>query len=268
MSLAAEMTQASDEEDFAPELPAGLLDDDDLVKPTPAPVSVLSEEKSQRPSIQRPAFLDQVAGLEEGPRVREETAQEKWDRWRRSLPSWQIAAGVVVVLFAAWWFWPRSSQGIYDRYVAIWEEWKIRRADLKDSAGWERFLKQTEKELNSSVPYLEKHARASNRENQLLLFVGRDCLQKMLAKPRVIGSPREKQLQVLFAILHEMYEPSGSGQHLEAIVGGNGSSPKKSEPKRANADASDPKIPQQPKDGELTPPTRSKSLPDEKLQQR
>ena len=219
VSLAAEMSQSPDVEDFAPELPADLLDDEaDSEVLAPPPASSISETSTRRRTIDKPAFLDQIAGLEVGPRVPEEPLAKKWDRWRRSLPDLRIAAAVVVVAFAAWWwFWPRSSREIHDRYVAIWSEWKTRRTDLKDTTGWEQFLKRTEQELNATVPYLEKPAQASDRESQLLLFIGRDCLQEMLKQPRQIGSPIEKQLQTLFAALHDMREPPADGKHLEAV---------------------------------------------------
>lgn len=217
-SLAAEMEQScEEEEDFAPELPSDLLDDEDAVPPV-KPASTISEPQTRRREIHRPALLDQVVGLEDGPRVREETFLQKWDRWRRSLPSWPIAVGVVVVLLGAWWFWPRSSHGIYSRYVAIWDEWKTRRDNLKDQAGWTQFLQRVESELNSTVPYLEEHANASDREMQLLLFVGRDCLQKMLQQPKQIGSPREKQLEKLLAVLHQMYEPTANSPPIEVVL--------------------------------------------------
>ena len=218
VSLASEMTQSHAENDFAPELPADLLDAEKAGQPVRPPISVLAEKKAQRFEHHRPELLDQVGGLEEGPRVREETVQQMWDRWRRSLPNRKIVTAVVVMLCAVWWFWPRSSRGIYDRYVSIWEEWKTRRTDLKDQSGWEQFLRRTENELNVTVPYLAQHARASDREKQLLLFVGRDCLQKMLEQPRQIGSTREKQLQILFVVLREMYEPPADGKHTEAVL--------------------------------------------------
>lgn len=86
-SLAAEMEESHDEEDFAPELPADLLDDEDAIQPV-KPASMIAEPQTRRREIHRPALLDQVVGLEDGPRVCEETFLQKWDRWRRSLPSW------------------------------------------------------------------------------------------------------------------------------------------------------------------------------------
>ncbi len=222
VSLAAEMTQSETQEGLAPELSADLLDDD---VPEPAPIVVTNRKPSTHPVSNRPAFLDQVAGLEDGPRVRVETLKEKWDRWRRSLPSWPIAVAVVLVLFMAWSYWPRSHRGIYSRYVAIWEEWKTRRTDFKDKEGWEHFLKQTAAELNDTVPWLEKNARASDREQLLLLWIGRDCFRKMLKQPRQIGSAEEKQLQVLLTKVRELHEPSGSTTLDGGLAGGKNADP-------------------------------------------
>ena len=256
VSLAAEMTSSSDVEDFAPELPADLLnDDDDSEVSAPTPASLISGRTTRRRTIDKPAFLDQVAGLENEPRVPEEPLAKKWDRWRRSLPDLRIAAAVLLVVIVAWWFWPRSSRGIHDRYVAIWSEWKTRRMDLKDTAGWEQFLKRTEKELNASVPYLEKQARASDRESQLLLFIGRDCLQKMLKQPRQIGSPRENQMQTLFAVLHDMHDSPANGKRLEAVIESPRTKPKVADPKRIVEGADDSGGPRRLKEEQL-PPSR------------
>ena len=261
VSLAAEMTHSQDE-DFAPELPADLFGDD--VASSPPLVSVLTEETTRRREIHRPAFLDQISGLEAGPRAGEEKLPQKWDRWRRSLPSRQTVASVITVVFVVWWFWPQSSRGTYDRYVAIWNEWKTRRADLKDQSGWDQFLQRTEKELVATVPYLEKHARASDREKQLLLFVGRDCFQKMLKQPRQVDSPREKQLQILLAILHEFYEPSANGQSLEAVIASSGPPLKKTISEKT--DATKYSSGTQPTQQESLPPRpqSSEALPDKK----
>lgn len=221
VSLAAEMTRSENVEDLASELPADLLDDES----EPAPIAVPDRKRVSHPVSHRPAFLDQIAGLEDGPRVRVETSREKWDRWQRSLPNWPIAVAIVLVLFMAWSYWPRSHRGIYARYVTIWEEWKTRRTDFKDKEGWEHFLKQTTSELDDTVPWLEKNARASDREQLLLLWIGRDCFRKMLKQPRQMGSPEEKQLQILLTKVRELHEPSGSTSLDGGLAGGKNADP-------------------------------------------
>lgn len=234
VSLAAEMSQAEDEEDLAPQLPPDLLDG----PLEPAPIAVPERRTAARPSNQRPAFLDQIKGLEDGPRQGIETTQQKWERWRRSLPSWPIAAVVVLVLLVLWIYWPRSTRGIHDRYVAIWEEWKSRRADFKDKEGWDRFLKHTEAELNDTVPWLEKNARASDRDKLLLLWIGRDCFRKMLKHPRALGTPEENQLQFLLTNIREFYDSPGS----ETSPPGTAASPNVDPEQTAGAGSFDPKL--------------------------
>lgn len=211
VSLAAEMTQAEETEDFAPELSANLLDDtEQAAASTKTHERPTNTRSASRPTNQRQAFLDQIPGLENGPRERAETSKQKWDRWRRSMPTWPVAAVFVVALMAVWFYWPRSNRGFYDRYVAIWEEWKTRRGDFKDKEGWEQFLAHTKSELDDMVPWLEKRARSTDREKLWLLWIGRDCFRRMLVQPRQIGSPEEKQLQHHLENLRQLYESNGS----------------------------------------------------------
>lgn len=223
VSLAAEMTQAEDENEFAPELPAELLDDES----EPSQVAATITKPAPCSTVNRPAFLDQIEGLEDGPRQRVETSQEKWHRWRRSLPTWPIASAALLIVFAAWFYWPRSSRGIYERYVAVWQEWQIRRTDFKDKEGWDRFLKHTEAELDDTLPWLEANASAERRDRLLLLWIGRDCYRKMLKKPRQLGSVEEKQLQLLLTSVREYYEPGA------ATADGGQDSGKNADPERA-----------------------------------
>lgn len=260
VSLAEEISTSVDEANFAPELPSDLLDDE-LNDSSPAQPT--SRESMRKRETRRASLLDQVSGLEPGLRVLEETTTQKWDRWRRSLPDLRIAAGILLVVVAAWWFWPRSSRGTYDRYVAIWSEWKVRRDDRKDQAGWDQFLQRTDRELKTIVPYLEKHARVSDREKLMLLFVGRDCLQKMLVAPRAIGSPREKQLQFLLATLDEYYRSPATALKRELVLETRPTAPRKPSP---TPDASGTIASPASHDASSSPQRSSptKSLPEEK----
>lgn len=230
VSLADEMMKTQLAEDLAPELPSDLFegesDESAESSDAVAPVS-----KTSRSSQQRPAFLDQVAGLEAGPRQPVETNRQRWDRWRRSLPSKPIAVVLMAAFMAivmTWWLWPRSQRAIYDRYVALWSEWKQRRGDLRDNAGWERFLRHADAELNDIVPWLEKNTRATDNEKRLLLFIGRDCLKKIRMHPRQQGLTQEKQLEGLLAQAREIYEPSAKAAPREAFIGAKSVSPKES----------------------------------------
>lgn len=231
-SLADDLTHAEAVEDFAPELPSDLFGDESTVSAR----EEVPARTTSRSSRQQPAFLDQVAGLEAGPRQPVETNRQKWDRWRRSLPSRPIAVALVVAFLAfvtAWWLWPRSQRAIYDRYVALWSEWKQRRGDLRDKAGWEQFLRHVDAELNDVVPWLQKNTRATDTEKKLLLFIGRDCLKKIRTHPRQQGLPQEKQLESLLAQARELYEPSAKVAPREAFIGAKSVPPKKRAPQPA-----------------------------------
>lgn len=231
-SLADEMTQAEAVENLAPELPSDLFDDESVA----SSVVAVPASTASRQSLQRPAFLDQVAGLEAGPRQPVETSHQRWDRWRRSLPSKPIATALVLVILVSsvtWWLWPRSQRAVYNRYVALWSEWKQRRGDLRDKEGWERFLRRADAELNDIVPWLEKSTRATDNEKKLLLFIGRDCLQKIRMQPRHQGMTQEKQLEGLLAQAREFYEPSGRSAPRDAFIGAKSVLPKKSVPQPA-----------------------------------
>lgn len=231
-SLADDLTQAELVEDLAPEMPSDLFGDESKVSSDVA----VPASKMSRSTLQQPAFLDQVAGLEAGPRQPVETNRQKWDRWRRSLPSKSIAVIFVVAFISivtTWWLWPRSQRAIYERYVALWSEWKQRRGDLRDKAGWERFLRHADAELNDIVPWLEKNTRATDTENKLLLFIGRDCLMKIRMHPRQQGLTQEKQLESLLAQARELYEPSAKAAPRQAFIGAKSVPPQKRAPQPA-----------------------------------
>ncbi len=228
-SLADEMRQAEVAEVLAPELPSELFDDEltatiDVDEPI---------RRTSRSSVERPVILDEVAGLEAGPRQTGEMTRQKWERWRRSLPSRPIAVVLVVASFAilaTWWLWPRSQRAIYNRYVALWSEWKQRRGDLRDEVNWEHFLRHADAELNDIVPWLEKNTRATDNEKRLLLFIGRDCLMKIRMQPRQQGLTQEKQLEELLAQVRERYEPSMPVVPRDAFIGAKSVPVKKSAP--------------------------------------
>jgi hypothetical protein len=215
VSLAAEITQTQDEEQSPPVISEELMD---VESEPPGHVAVSQSVSSQQRSIERPAFLDQVTGLEDGPRARTETWEQTFARWRRSLPSWPVVAAACVLLLGLCWMWPRSQRATYDRYVALWNEWKTRRSDYKDREGWDSFLKRVRAELDETVPWLEKHARPTDQDKLVLLFIGRDCLRPMLQNPRMIGTKQEKQLEVLLATAKSIYDPTSVVQSRDSFT--------------------------------------------------
>jgi hypothetical protein len=72
---------------------------------------------------------------------------------------------------------------------------------------------------------LEKNARASDREQMLLLWIGRDCFRKMLKQPRQMGSSEEKQLQFLLTKVRELHEPTASTTTNGGSAGGKNADP-------------------------------------------
>ena len=114
--------------------------------------------------------------------------------------------------------------------MTLWSEWKPRRVDLKDKEGWERFLRHAESELDDIVPWLENHTRPTDNDRRLLLFIGRDCLRRMLRQPRQIGTSEERQLEALLAQARELYEPAASPKPRAAFVGAGSVPPKNTGP--------------------------------------
>ena len=139
----------------------------DLIADAPAS-EVVDQTSEAGPMMRRPSLLSMIKPRPPAP----ETFSEKCQRWKRSLPTWPVAAVLVVVLLAAWWYWPPSQQGHKHRFLTIWTELQRRRTDFKDKAGFERFVTNAQIEVNELVPWLEKHASAKDREKQLLLYIG------------------------------------------------------------------------------------------------
>ncbi|HLQ45539.1 MAG TPA: hypothetical protein VK137_12460, partial [Planctomycetaceae bacterium] len=195
-----------------------------------APASDVVDQSSEEvPTMRRPSLLSLIEPRPPAP----ETFAEKCRRWRRSLPTWPIGAVLVIVLLAAWWYWPRQQRGINHRFMTIWTELQSRRTDFKDKAGFDRFVADAQTEVNDLVPWLEKHASAKDREKQLLLYIGRDCLKPMLKKPREVGSAQEKQLEMLFNALEDFYDPLRPVKLSPAPVGDKNAPTEVADPEKA-----------------------------------
>lgn len=226
-----------------PEIPDITLDE-----PSPPPASLVAETPVKAPPrIQRPSLMSQIEPPPM-PQAARETWPRKWDRWKRSLPGKPIVAGLVVLLVATWWFWPRSQRGIYDRLAAVSRELRERRANARDKQGWDTFLTRAKSEIDELTPWLEEHARADSRELQLLLYVSRDCLKPMLEKPQSVDPKTEKQLQFFLDSLQRIYDPTTAAANLAnasdtnsaaAAAGGLASAPTVSEPSHQPKQASE-----------------------------
>ena len=191
-------------------------------EPIPAPAPKVSPQPEPHPVI------DLVPSVEP-PSLREPEsilpAPSGWQarvtppsRWQptatRSRSSWQFdkqtwltgatGAAVLIVLVAAWWFWPRQRPDIYKNYFAIYQEMQQRRDIAEDHAAWTEFVTRSKTQLAATVPWLEAKAKPGDREKSLLLYAGRD-LQELLELPRTTKSPHQKRLDAFFEQLQEMY---------------------------------------------------------------
>ena len=123
-------------------------------------------------------------------------------------PAWltgAIAAGTLIALVAAWWFWPRQRPDLYANYVAIYKELQQRREVTQDQAGWSEFSTRAKSQLDATIPWLEERAKPGDRGKSLLLYAGRD-LQELLDQPRTSKSPHQKRLAAFFDQLQEFYD--------------------------------------------------------------
>lgn len=141
-------------------------------------------------------------------RVRERTRSPA--PTRGPLFVWLIAPLVVIVLGAAIWFWPRTQKNIYQRYLSIWNELKDKRDRASANTDLEPFVTAAIVEVNQFVDSLTPRASSDKREEQLLLFVGRDCLLPILKEPRTKNSPAEKKLVVWLKTLDDFYASTNS----------------------------------------------------------
>lgn len=115
-----------------------------------------------------------------------------------------IVAAVLLLLVAAWSFWPSQRRDLYENYSAIYKELQQRREDNQDFAGWTEFVARATAQLDESLPWLEKRAVPGDRKKRLLLFVGRD-LREFVNLPRTARNPHQKRLDVFLQQLHELY---------------------------------------------------------------
>ncbi len=126
--------------------------------------------------------------------------------WSRNWPTWATAAGLLIVI-AAWWFWPRQRPDIYARYVAIHDELQKRRDAPQDETGLKEFVSRANRELDELLPEVDEHA-AQSHEQQLLLFLGRDCLREILKHPKEENVRHERLFAAFSGQLKEIYDPS------------------------------------------------------------
>jgi len=80
------------------------------------------------------------------------------------------------------------------QYESLWSELKSNRESHAEKAVWGEFAERGRRELEPVVARLEQEAGVKNRESQLLLWAGRDCLPVMFSDSRTMPSRAEVQL--------------------------------------------------------------------------
>lgn len=79
-------------------------------------------------------------------------------------------------------------------YQSLWDELQTHRQARADDATWKAFAERGRQEVAPLVARLEREAGSTNREAQLLLWAGRDCLPKMFDDAHTAPSRAEEQL--------------------------------------------------------------------------
>ncbi len=138
--------------------------------------------------------------------------EEPWEhtlsRWRRSLPDWRVAISLVLLPLVVWWLWPVSYGNIAATYQSMYEELREQRERPQDKTGMNEFVDRSHAKLDELIPWLERRASSVAAESQLLLSIGRDCLQPMLKNPRTRDSKEELTFKKLMGQLEELNHPN------------------------------------------------------------
>lgn len=166
---------------------------------TPSEGTSDSSPKSVSPSPAKPELKPPAPSATQ----RHSTQQESWNhtlaRWKRSLPDWKFAILVVLLPFAAWWLWPASYGGVAAEYRSMYKRLREIRDRPQDKTGMREFVEQSQAKLDKLIPRLKERATPKDPDSQLLLWIGRDCLQPMLKSPHTRNTKHEENLKRLLA---------------------------------------------------------------------
>jgi hypothetical protein len=103
-----------------------------------------------------------------------------------------VLAAVLAVAAAAFLLTTSTSdRQIYDKFMAIWDELKLKRSQHAHSSEWLEFSNRAKKEITPLVEYLDKTASNRERAKQELLWAGEDYLLFMLGDARTQPSESE-----------------------------------------------------------------------------
>lgn len=110
-----------------------------------------------------------------------------------SSPATKGVAGAVVIALVAYGLYAvlmgevgGGSQNIeaYAVYKEFWDEYTKLRKEKADAAAWSEFTSRTNQKIEPLVAELLETASSKRRAEQALLYVGRDCIPKMLTDGR------------------------------------------------------------------------------------
>lgn len=144
----------------------------------------------------------QSAVLQNPPRstvLREEKWEETLARWRRSVPDWRFVLPLLLLSSLVWYFWPMSQRSIAKTYRSMYSDLCRLRDQPLNKTGMEEFVSHSQTTLDELLPKLSQRAASQDPDTQLLLSIGRDCLQPLLKNPRQRNTIHEDMLKKLLA---------------------------------------------------------------------
>jgi hypothetical protein len=146
------------------------------------------------------------------------TWDETLSRWRRSLPHPLTVLTLLLVPLGVWWFWPSSDTAIAETYSSMYAKLRSLRDRPGDKSGMEEFVTRSQAQLDELLPGLKRRATSKDPDSQLLLWIGRDCLQPMLKSPRTRNTKHELMLKKLLAQWNEAHHITPIESSAEAAT--------------------------------------------------
>lgn len=146
------------------------------------------------------------------------TWDETLSRWRRSLPNPMTVLVLLFVPLGAWWFWPSSDTAIAETFSSMYAELRSLRDRPGDKSGMDEFVIRSQAQLDELLPELKRRATPNDPDSQLLLWIGRDCLQPMLKSPRTRNTKHEAMLKKLLAQWNEAHHITPKDSPTESVT--------------------------------------------------
>ncbi len=190
LSRAAEVAKAEEAEAAAQTTDAEAAQSEGANETSPKSDSPLSAESESKPPV--PSARPRRA-------IRQESWEQTLARWKRSLPDWKVAVLLPLLPLAVWWLWPVSYGNVAASYHAMYNRLREIRDRPLDKSGMDEFVERSQAQLDTLLPRLKDRATSKDPDTQLLLWIGRDCLQPMLKSPRTRNTKHEAMLKKLLA---------------------------------------------------------------------